>query len=50
MHPGNERFASLLAQHLEHLFAFLRKPRWPLDATKWGAEQALWPAVVNRKV
>ena len=49
-HPGNERFAKFLEQHIEHLFAFLRQPRWNLDATNWRAEQAIRPAVVNRKV
>ncbi len=31
-----------------HLFTFLRHER--VDATNWRAEQALRPAVVNRKV
>lgn len=44
----NERFAWHLYNNLEHLFTFLRFPH--LDATNWRAEQALRPAVVNRKV
>lgn len=44
----NERFAWHLYNNLEHLFTFLRYPH--LDATNWRAEQAIRPAVVNRKV
>jgi len=47
-HAGNERFAQHLEKHLGQLFTFLREPGW--DATNWRAEQALRPAVVNRKV
>lgn len=47
-HPGNERFAKHLWTNRRHLFNFLRHPG--LDATNWRAEQALRPAVVNRKV
>jgi transposase len=37
-----------LWNHLEEWFVFLEKP-W-VDATNWKAEQAIRPAVVNRKV
>lgn len=47
-HPANKRFAKHLTNHADSLFNFLRDPR--LDATNWRAEQALRPAVVNRKV
>lgn len=47
-HAGNERFAQHLAEHLDDLFTFLKIPG--LDATNWRAEQAIRPAVVNRKV
>jgi len=47
-HPGNERFAAHLFRQQNHLFAFLRQP--DIDATNWRAEQAIRPAVVNRKV
>lgn len=47
-HPGNERLAAFLDSHLEDVFTFLAGPG--LDATNWRAEQALRPAVVNRKV
>jgi transposase len=46
--PANERFARHLWDNRAHLFTFLRHPG--LDATNWRAEQALRPAVVNRKV
>jgi transposase len=45
---ANERFARHLWKNRSHLFTFLRHP--DLDATNWRAEQALRPAVVNRKV
>lgn len=45
---ANERFAAHLERHLGHLFTFLEYPG--LDATNWRAEQAIRPAVVNRKV
>ncbi|MBW3541201.1 MAG: transposase [Planctomycetes bacterium] len=44
----NERLAAHLEAHLEDFFTFLRFPG--LDATNWRAEQAIRPAVVNRKV
>ncbi len=47
-HPGNERFARFLWNHHADLFTFLEEPG--LDATNWRAEQAIRPAVVNRKV
>ena len=45
---ANERLAKHLATHRDQLFTFLRHPG--LDATNWRAEQAIRPAVVNRKV
>jgi len=47
-HPGNERLARFLWNHRTDLFTFLDEPG--LDATNWRAEQAIRPAVVNRKV
>lgn len=47
-HPGNERFAAHLFRQQNHLFTFLRQP--DIDAANWRAEQAIRPAVVNRKV
>jgi transposase len=46
--PANERLAEHLGKHFDQLFTFLAVPG--LDATNWRAEQALRPAVVNRKV
>jgi transposase len=46
--PANERLAKHLARHRDQLLTFLRHPG--LDATNWRAEQAIRPAVVNRKV
>lgn len=45
---ANERFARHLWANRTHLFTFLR--RRGVDATNWRAEQAIRPAVVNRKV
>jgi len=45
---ANERFARHLWNHRDHLLTFLATPG--VDATNWRAEQALRPAVVNRKV
>ena len=45
---ANERFAQHLWNHRHHLLTFLTIPG--VDATNWRAEQALRPAVVNRKV
>jgi transposase len=47
-HAGNERLAAFLWDHRDDLFTFLAEPG--LDATNWRAEQAIRPAVVNRKV
>ena len=47
-HAANERFAKFLKKHLDDLFTFLRHPG--ADATNWRGEQAIRPAVVNRKV
>lgn len=46
--PGLQRFAAHLAVELPAVFGFLFDPT--VDATNWRAEQALRPAVVNRKV
>ncbi len=45
---ANERLAKHLDKHRDQLFTFLRRPG--IDATNWRAEQAIRPAVVNRKV
>lgn len=47
-HTGNERLAKFLEKHIEELFTFLRHAG--ADATNWRGEQAIRPAVVNRKV
>jgi len=47
-HPANERLARHLWKHRADLLTFLQSPG--LDATSWRAEQAIRPAVVNRKV
>ena len=44
----NERFAKHLFRHRDQIFTFLKRPG--LEATNWPAEQAIRPAVVNRKV
>jgi transposase len=46
--PENERLAQHLWDHFEQWFAFVSDPQ--IEATNWRAEQALRPAVVNRKV
>jgi transposase len=46
--PARQRFAAHLAIELPAVFGFLFDPA--VDATNWRAEQALRPAVVNRKV
>lgn len=46
--PANERLAGHLFGQRNHLFTFLTVPG--LDATNWRGEQAIRPAVVNRKV
>lgn len=48
-HAGNKRFARHLRKHRVELFVFLTQPG-VIEATNHRAEQALWPAVVNRKV
>lgn len=45
---ANETFARHLWSQRRWLFTFLRREK--VDATNWRAEQALRPAVVNRKV
>ncbi len=45
---ANERLAAHLQRHASQLFTFLRRPG--IDATNYRAEQAIRPAVVNRKV
>jgi transposase len=45
---ANERLAKHLFKHQDQLFTFLREPG--MDATNWRGEQAIRPAVVNRKV
>ena len=47
-HPPNERLAAHLWANRKHLFTFLSHDG--IDATNWRAEQAIRPAVVNRKV
>jgi len=47
-HPPNERLAAHLHRHAAQLFSFLRFKG--IDATNHRAEQAIRPAVVNRKV
>lgn len=46
--PANRRLADHLARHSHQWFLYLIFPE--LDATNYRAEQALRPAVVNRKV
>jgi transposase len=46
-HPANKRLLGHLSNEREHLTTFLRKPG--VQATNWRAEQALRPAIVNRK-
>lgn len=46
--PEYARLARHLRQHHEQWFTFLTDP--VLEATNWQAEQAIRPAVVNRKV
>lgn len=45
---ANHRFARHLEKHLYEWFWYLTDPA--VDATNWRAEQAIRPAVVNRKV
>jgi transposase len=46
-HAPNRRLLAHLRTEREHLFTFLAEPG--VQATNWRAEQALRPAVVNRK-
>lgn len=46
--PSNERLARHLDRCRHQLFTFLRRPG--VEPTNWRAEQAMRPAVVNRKV
>jgi len=46
--PINARLAGHLERHRDEFFVFLKKP-W-LEATSWPADQAIRPAVANRKV
>jgi transposase len=48
INADNERLAQHLWNHRGDLLTFLQTPG--LDATNWRAEQAIRPAVVNRKV
>ena len=45
--PANQRLAKHLRRHEQELFVFLERPE--VEATNWPAEQAIRPAVVNRK-
>lgn len=47
-HPANLKMANFLAKHWSELFFFLRRPG--LEGTSWPADQAIRPAVANRKV
>ena len=46
-HEPNRQLLGHLANEREHLFTFLTEPG--VQATNWRAEQALRPAIVNRK-
>jgi transposase len=46
-HPPNRKLLKHLANEREHLLTFLTAPG--IAATNWRAEQAIRPAVVNRK-
>ena len=46
--PRNERLAHHIWKHRDQVFTFLLEDS--IDATNWRAEQAIRPAVVNRKV
>jgi len=47
-HEGNRRLANFLKKHLPEVFAHLRHPG--MAATNYRSQQAIRPAVVNRKV
>lgn len=46
-HDPNRRLLAHLATERQHMFTFLKQPG--VQATNWRAEQALRPAIVNRK-
>jgi transposase len=46
-HEPNRRLLKHLKNEREHMFTFLTEPG--VEATNWRAEQALRPAIVNRK-
>jgi transposase len=46
--PANRKLANHLANHRDELFVFLK--RRGIEATSWPADQAIRPAVANRKV
>ncbi len=46
-HPPNRKLLKHLRNEREHLLTFLKRPG--VEATNWRAEQAIRPAVVNRK-
>ncbi|MCA1699019.1 MAG: transposase [Actinobacteria bacterium] len=46
-HPPNKKLLAHLTNEREHLLTFLKAPG--ISATNWRAEQAIRPAVVNRK-
>ena len=46
-HEPNRRLLGHLRTEREHMFTFLTEPG--VQATNWRAEQALRPAIVNRK-
>ncbi|MGI8730515.1 MAG: IS66 family transposase, partial [Solirubrobacteraceae bacterium] len=46
-HPPNRKLLKHLRNEREHLLTFLKTPG--IAATNWRAEQAIRPAVVNRK-
>ena len=46
-HPPNRRLLNHLKNERDHLLTFLKSPG--VQATNWRAEQALRPAIVNRK-
>jgi transposase len=47
-HDGNLKFRNHLAGHADEILTFLYED--DIEATNWPAEQAIRPAVVNRKV
>ena len=47
-HEGNRTFRDHLARHRDEILTFLYHE--DIEATNWPAEQAMRPAVVNRKV